>query len=91
MAAVFAIKETDGTTGTIEVHSDRVLVTRKKLLRKDDVAMIPVKTITGAELNRKLLGRDTVTVVTHATTFEWKVLNGEELVQALHKAMFNYV
>ena len=88
MASVFTIRSTDGTSGTVEVYDDRLVVTNKKRLRKDDVTMVPIKTITGASHERKMLSHDIVVLDCTSARFEWKSQHAEELVDAVNKAMF---
>ena len=88
MASIFTIRGTDGTSGTVEVYDDRLVVTNKKRLRKDDVVMIPIKTITAALHQPKMLSHDIVALDCTSANFVWKSQHAEELVDAVNKAMF---
>ena len=84
---IFKIRE-EGKNGTVEVHADRLIRTRKKTIGKDDIQTIPLKSISGVHHDRKTLGTDLVKLDVGSVSYEWKVSNAERMVAAIHSRMF---
>jgi len=83
----FMIRE-DGKNGTVEIFEDRIIRTRKKMVGKDDVHTIPLKSISGVVHDRKTLGTDLVRLDIGNVSYEWKVAKAEVMVSELHRRMF---
>lgn len=80
------IKES-GRNGTVEVQSDRIVRTIKKILGRDDTQVIPVKSIHEVKIDRKIIGSDIVQVRTSADTYRWKCSSAESLVDEILNIM----
>jgi hypothetical protein len=78
----------DGKNGTVEIFADRIVRTRKKLVGKDDVQTIPMRSITGVAHDRKTLGTDEVKLQIGSVAYEWKVKDAEAMVAELHRHMY---
>jgi len=85
--STFKIRE-DGKNGTVELHADRIIRTRKKTMGKDDIQTIPIKSISGVHHDRKTLGTDLVKLDLGSVSYEWKVAGAEQMVAAIHTRMF---
>lgn len=85
--ATYIIRE-DGKNGTVEVHADRVVRTRKKMVGKDDIQTFPIKAVTSVSHDRKTLGTDQVRIQFGSVSYEWKVKDAEAMVAELHQHMF---
>lgn len=83
----YAIRE-DGKNGSVEIHDDRLVRTRKKTLGKDDVQTFPLKAVTSVSHDRKTLGTDEVRIQIGSVSYEWKVKDAERMVAELHEKMY---
>ena len=83
----FKIRE-GGKNGTIEIQADRIIRTFTKMMGKNDIQTIPIKSISGVHHDRKTLGTDLVKLDIGAVSYEWKVSNAEQMVALVHSKMF---
>ena len=83
----FKIRE-GGKNGTVEIQADRIIRIFKKMVGKDDIQTIPIKSISGVHHDRKTLGTDLVKLDIGAVSYEWKVSNAEQMVALVHSKMF---
>ena len=84
---IYQVRE-DGKNGTVEVQDDRIIRTRMKLVGKDDVQTIPLKSVSGVHHDRKTLGTDQVRLDVGSISYEWKVSQAEAMVAELHQKMY---
>lgn len=83
---MYKIKEA-GRNGTVEIKGTRLVRTIKKRIGRNDEQVIPISSVSHVEIDRKLLGADTVLVHVGTRTYAWKTSRAEELadrVIALH-------
>lgn len=85
--SLYQIRE-DGKNGTVEIHADRIVRTRKKTIGKDDVQTFPIKAVTSVAHDRKTLGTDQVKIQFGSVSYEWKVKDAEAMVAELHAKMY---
>lgn len=87
MVSEYTIRER-GKNGTVALHADRIVRTRRKRVGKDDVQTIPLKAVIGVSHDRTILGTDRVKVTVGSETYEWKVKEAEKMVADLHKLIY---
>lgn len=83
---IFKIRD-HGRNGTVEVHADRLVRSLKKALGRSDTQMIPLRSVSSVEHDRKAIGTDVVKVHAGLVTYEWKVSKADEFAAALNEAI----
>ena len=81
----YKIKES-GVNGKVKIENGMIVRTMRKFLGKNDSQTIPVASVTHTEIDRQLIGSDTLKAFVGQQTFQWKMPEAQSFVNELMAA-----
>jgi hypothetical protein len=80
----FIIREA-GKNGSVQVFDDRLERTLKNRITKNDIQIIPLRSVTSVSQDRKMVRTDKVKLVVGIETHMWRVKNAEAFVRVVNE------